>query len=188
MDHTMKVWYDTEFLEDGRSIELISIGIIRQDGNTYYAVNREAPWNRIAGHDWLVKNVVRHLPIATSSAGWIPNFTHELYKPRTQIAAEVLEFLVGSDPSGMIPHLELNAYYAAHDHVALMGLWGAMVDAPEGIPWYTRDLKVEADRLGLSNKSEGWPQQDPELEHNAMFDALHDREIDKFLREQANGR
>src|SRR4051812_11038169 len=34
----MKYFYDTEFLEDGQTIELISIGIVAEDGREYYAV------------------------------------------------------------------------------------------------------------------------------------------------------
>lgn len=30
--------YDCEFLEDGKTIALISIGIVADDGRTYYAV------------------------------------------------------------------------------------------------------------------------------------------------------
>lgn len=33
--------YDTEFLEDGSTIELISIGIVCEDGREYYAVNSD---------------------------------------------------------------------------------------------------------------------------------------------------
>ncbi|WP_100458737.1 3'-5' exoribonuclease [Mycobacteroides abscessus] len=59
--------YDTEFLEDGRTIDLISIGIVCEDGREYYAVNSEADWDRIRKDDWLMDNVVRHLP--THSTG-----------------------------------------------------------------------------------------------------------------------
>lgn len=58
----MRFWYDTEFLEDGKTIELISIGFVAEDGREYYAVNEEAPWKRIAKNDWLVRNVVSSLP------------------------------------------------------------------------------------------------------------------------------
>jgi len=183
MDHAMKVWYDCEFLEDGVTIDMISIGLVRGDNNSYYAVNADAPWERVAAHPWLMKNVVKHLPIITTSSGWAPQFDHPDVKPKEMIADEVYRFLVGSDHS--IPALELNAYYSAYDHVCLMQLWGAMVDAPEGVPWYTRDLKVEADRLGVSTKDAAWPQQNPDLEHHALHDAWHDAVIDSYLKQRA---
>jgi hypothetical protein len=39
--------YNTEFLEDGRTIELISIGMVDDAGREFYAVNRDAPWRRL---------------------------------------------------------------------------------------------------------------------------------------------
>ena len=33
----MKYFYDTEFIDDGHTINLISIGIVAEDGHEYYA-------------------------------------------------------------------------------------------------------------------------------------------------------
>ena len=54
--------YDTEFLEDGTTIELISIGIVASDGREYYAVNSDMDTERIYGDPWLKENVWPHLP------------------------------------------------------------------------------------------------------------------------------
>ena len=37
----MKIFFDTEFIEDGKTIDLISIGMVREDGETYYASSPE---------------------------------------------------------------------------------------------------------------------------------------------------
>ena len=37
----MKYFYDTEFLEDGHTFDLISIGIVAEDGREYYARSEE---------------------------------------------------------------------------------------------------------------------------------------------------
>ena len=37
----MRFFYDTEFIEDGETIELISIGIVGDDGREYYAVSTD---------------------------------------------------------------------------------------------------------------------------------------------------
>ena len=47
----MRVYYDTEFLEDGKTIELLSIGIVRADGQEYYAVISDADWDRVRQHE-----------------------------------------------------------------------------------------------------------------------------------------
>jgi 3' exoribonuclease, RNase T-like len=67
------VYYDTEFLEDGSTIGLISIGMVTDDGREYYAV-RDNPWTirKAIQHEWLRANVVPSLPIrlTATGAGW----------------------------------------------------------------------------------------------------------------------
>lgn len=126
----MKYFYDTEFHDDGKTIDLISIGIVAEDGREYYAVNENADWTRIMKHDWLAANVVNQLPDA---AGW---------KRKEQIKREVTAFLMAGDT---LP--ELWAWFAAYDHVVLSQLFGRMLDLPPGIPMYTHDLRAYIDYL-----------------------------------------
>jgi hypothetical protein len=37
----LRYFYDTEFIENGKTIDLISIGVVREDGRSYYAVSTE---------------------------------------------------------------------------------------------------------------------------------------------------
>lgn len=168
--------YDTEFLEDGHTIELISIGIVCEDGREYYAVNSDMDQERVRRDRWLLANVWPHLPLRgyktkpATVGGAIKDIvdtvgcldTHStLVKPKWVIANEVREFLYDDDAP------ELWAYYAAYDHVALAQLWGRMIDLPKGIPMYTHDLKQEMDRVGIA--SDEFPQSGDE--HNALADA-----------------
>ncbi|MFE2751589.1 3'-5' exoribonuclease domain-containing protein [Actinosynnema sp. NPDC059335] len=172
----MRFFYDTEFLEDGRTIELISIGIVCEDGREYYAVNSDMPVDRIRSERWLMNNVVRHLPLRVPipERAWADNQTPAVVldlrdtrvKPKWVIANEVREFILGPRDSDDLPYVELWAWYSAYDHVALAQLWGRMIDLPEGMPMFTRDLKQECARLGdprLPDQLEG--------EHDALADA-----------------
>lgn len=47
----MRYWFDTEFIEDGETIDLLSIGIVADDGSTFYAENTDADLSR--GSDWV---------------------------------------------------------------------------------------------------------------------------------------
>jgi hypothetical protein len=58
----MRIFYDCEFLEDGKTIDLISIGMIAEADDEYYAVNSDMPIERIESHGWLMKNVVLIYP------------------------------------------------------------------------------------------------------------------------------
>lgn len=184
----MRYTYDTEFLDDGRTIELISIGIVCEDGRTYYAVNASADWRRIMADKWLRENVVEpHIPTRTyhDIDGYWPALFHPDMKSKTRIAEEVLEFLrVGLTEPDMTQQrskweaAELWAWYSAHDHVALTQLWGPMVKAPWGVPMRTNCLKqhdLTLRRFGANF----WklPKQDPKTEHHALHDAHHDMDL-----------
>ena len=165
----MRYFYDCEFIEDGRTIDLISIGIVAEDGREYYAVNEKAPWRRIKRHEWLMANVVPSLPHGHGDRRmhipkrWIVDFADARVKPKWKIATQVCDFLLSGDDKP-----ELWAWYAAYDHVCLAQLWGRMIDLPEGIPMYTRDLKQECDRQG----DPALPEQVDGV-HNALDDARH---------------
>jgi hypothetical protein len=186
----MRVFYDCEFLEDGRTVDLISIGLVADDGREYYAVSSDADWERIRKHDWLMRNVVPHLPITGRQSietylAASPNVhprpsvdlvdvdrTDSQVKPRWVIANEVRDFMQST------PDVELWAWYGAYDHVALAQLWGPMICLPRGIPMYTNDLRSECHRLGDPEMPE-----QPAGEHNALADARHNRVRAQFLDE-----
>jgi hypothetical protein len=160
-----KYFYDTEFIEDGKTIDLISIGIVCEDGREYYAVNAEMPFRRILANRWLMDNVVPALPLppggqADYATGWLFDIAHPAVKPKSQIAREVRIFLTGEP--------ELWAWYGAYDHVALAQLWGPMMDLPDGVPMWTNDIRQEVLRLGNPRVPE-----QPSGQHNALEDARY---------------
>ncbi len=172
----MRVYYDTEFLEDGETIELISIGMVAEDGREYYAVNRKMPIRRIKRNPWLMENVVPGLPRAhgdrrmTQPKRWLYDYASPLSKTPATIAGEVADFIKAT------PDVELWAWYGAYDHVALCQLWGRMIDLPVSVPMFTCDLKQEALRLGNPTM----PRQEKGV-HNALEDARHNKTMAEFL-------
>lgn len=182
----MKFTYDWEFLEDGRTIEPISIGIVREDGEEYYAVVADTAWDRILRHKWLMDHVVMpFLPIALDAWGswsWsfhegLPSF--EAVKSRAQIAYEVREFLTRDLSPG--EDAELWAYFPAYDHVCLMQLWGPMAGKPVGLPMRTGCLMQHAVELTRRGVSFELPVQVPGTEHHALFDARHDMDMARAM-------
>lgn len=178
--------YDTEFLEDGSTIDLISIGIVCEDGREYYAVNSDMNVDRIRKDDWLLENVWKHLPLRgyratltsvgggrnemrTKDAG-VLDTNSVLVKPKWVIANEVRDFLLAAESP------QLWAYYGAYDHIALMQLWGKMIHKPQGIPMFTHDIV----QLWESFNVEDLPEQDG-TQHNALNDARWNWEALKYL-------
>ena len=62
----MRFFYDSEFIEDGTTIELISIGVVAEDGREFYAVSTE--FDPARAGDWVRANVLPKLPSPASPA------------------------------------------------------------------------------------------------------------------------
>ena len=173
--------YDLEFLEDGRTIELISIGMVCDDGREYYAVSQDMPKRTIRKHEWLMENVIPSLPQPHGDwrlhmpPSWLFKYQDPAVKPRQQIANEVRDFILS------VPSPQLWADYGAYDHVALCQLWGTMMHLPAGVPMWTHDLRQEIERLGLTD--DDLPKQEAGL-HNALADAQHNQVVRRWLAQQ----
>lgn len=169
----MRVFFDTEFHERGSksAIELISIGMVREDGEEYYAINRGVMWHSAFDNEWLRDNVLTQLPgrivdYHNGGGSFEPDMTTGLFRPRSQIATEIAKFCD-------VPGVELWGYYSDYDHVVLAQLFGRMIDLPKHMPMYTRDFKQTTDMLMPGHR---WPPQEDD-EHNALADA-------RWLRDQ----
>jgi len=151
----MKIWFDTEFYEDGSRINLISLGAVREDGAEYY-VETETAHEHASSSDWLIKNVRPHL-MGRAAERTMP-----------QIRKDLIEF------AGVKP--EFWAYYGAYDWVAICQIFGTMMDLPKGWPMYVRDVKQLCDSFGNPKL----PDQDG-YEHEALGDAKWTKVAYQFL-------
>jgi hypothetical protein len=61
---SVRYFYDTEFIDNGRTIELISIGVAAEDGREYYAISTEFDPERAGS--WVRKHVLPKLPSPAS--------------------------------------------------------------------------------------------------------------------------
>jgi hypothetical protein len=145
-----RIWFDTEFIDDGHTIDLISIGMVRTDGVGLYCENGECHMDRAS--DWVRQNVFPHLTKGDNLMS------------RREIAKAVRGF-VGPDP-------EFWAYYASYDWVALCQLYGTMMDLPEGWPKFCLDIKQVAYLAGSPSlqRPEGG-------DHHALADAQWNKRI-----------
>lgn len=161
----MKIWFDTEFIEDGKTIDLLSIGMVRDNGSTFYLENAEADHSKAS--PWVRENVLPHL--RKDCGLWAVS--------RDQMRRGIVEF-VGVNP-------EFWAYYGAYDWVALCQLFGTMMDLPKGWPKFVRDVKQFCADCGDPRLPE-----QTSAKHDALADAIWTKEAWEFLRkkqEEANG-
>jgi hypothetical protein len=182
----LKYFYDCEFLEDGKTIDFISIGVVAEDGREYYAVSNEFDTRRVAKHDWLMTNVmntIAHDQFIVYDFDGTPAVrdifvTDPQAKSRRQIAIDLMGFC-GYDRAP-----EFWAWYSAYDHVCLAQLYGRMIDLPGLMPMYTSDIRTLVDMAG--KKPNELPRQ-PEGHHNALDDARWNVVRYDYLMEILNG-
>lgn len=165
-----KYFFDTEFHEDGSTIDLISIGIKCEDGRTYYAVSEDADYRRVQSNSWLMNNVMSSIPhIIDIKEGLKPVGPH--VKSRETIKNDIINFVGNGKP-------EFWAWYADYDHVALCQLFGKMIDLPHNFPMFTKDLRQHWEYCG----SPELPKQEAG-EHNALADAIYNMVIWRYMEE-----
>ncbi len=149
------VFHDTEFIENGSTIDLVSLGAVDDEGREFYAISTE--FNPVTASPWVKDNVLDKLS-PRSDPAWMS---------RLEIRDRYYRWL--TEPGDEI---NLWAYYAAYDHVAYAQLWGPMIRMPKDIPWQTDDLMT---LWKLAGRPEKPPQ--PADQHNALADARWSRQF-----------
>lgn len=147
----MRFFYDCEFIEDGRTVDLVSIGVVDETGREFYAVSTQ--FDPARAIDWVRRHVLDKLPPPADPA----------WRPPERIRDDLLAFL--TEPGEPI---ELWAWMAAYDHVALAQLWGDMRALPRVIPRFTHELRQRWEDAGSPHLPPA-----PEDQHDALADARH---------------
>lgn len=169
----MKYFFDTEFIEDGKTIDLLSIGIVSEDGREFYAQNGDADLDKAS--DWVCHNVFPELLKAPDS-----QIFHKY-----EIAPAIEKFVTAYESRFSFDHkvVEVSkirpqfwAYYADYDWVVLCQLFGTMMQLPQHWPKFCMDVKQYA--MSLDD-----PELPPQLtiEHNALNDAHWTKQAFDFL-------
>lgn len=146
-----RYFYDCEFIEDGVTVDLVSIGVVDETGREFYAVSTE--FDPTKAIPWVRRNVLDKLPGPADPA----------WRSRAKLRADLFAFL--SAPG---EEIELWAWYCAYDHVVLCQLWGSMVDLPRQIPRFTHELRQRWEDAGRPMLPPSPPDQ-----HDALADARH---------------
>jgi hypothetical protein len=147
----VRFFYDTEFIEDGKTIDLVSIGVVDERGREFYAISTE--FNPDKAGPWVRNNVLDKLPSPADPA-WCD---------RATIRDRLMKFLTHDRE-----RVELWAWFAAYDHVALAQLWGDMPALPRELPRFTRELRQRWEDVGKPSLPPP-----PSDAHDALADARH---------------
>lgn len=162
----VRYYHDWEFYEDGERIHPISVGIVAADGRELY-LEFKFDWAMVPDSHWLWDNVYPHTNFD------IPRLTKQ------EIAQTIRYFIT---QNGTEFNNELWGYYSSYDHVCLAQTFGRMVDLPDGIPMFTRDIKQEQERLSdLYFKHGLLLPEHKGTAHNALDDAIWTKQAHEFL-------
>ena len=140
----MKYFIDTEFIEDGKTIDLISIGIVAEDGKELYLESEDCDYSKAS--QWVKDNV-------------FPNLDGHNRLLRSEIKDEIIRYLKEDDGD-----IEFWGYYSDYDWVVFCQLFGKMIDLPDNYPKYCMDLKQLMRMKGIKIKQNN-------SNHNALQDA-----------------
>ncbi len=150
----MKYWFDTEYIDRHDTLQLISIGMVAEDGREFYAESNEVDWSKAS--QWTLHNVRPQL------AG--PAMSPEM------ISYGIRDF------TGHDEHPVFWGYFPAYDWVLFSRLFGGLADLPFHFPHLCLDIKQWQIELGdpeLPHQAAG--------KHNALADARWTRDCWTFL-------
>ena len=180
----MKYFLDTEFIESLRNVngkslhvvELISIGIVCEDGRELYAISNE--FDHTEANEFVRENVLS----LEFNKHYVDRGNYDLNcmqlktnhgMPISAIKRKIINFMQPEQDK----NLQVYGYFADYDWVVFASIFGTMMDLPKGMPFFCMDLKQMMQERGLNSewKRENCP--DPVGEHHALVDAMWNKDL-----------
>jgi len=167
----MKIFFDTEFTGLHQNTTLISIGLVSEDGKTFYAEFTD--YDKTQVDSWIQKNVINNLIIPDSELGTLgmsievtPEYSR--VKSITSVIRDELE-----DWFSQFDKIEMWSDCLAYDWVLFNQLWGHAFNIPKNIYYIPFDLSTMFKIKGIDpdiNREAFCGIKGPK--HNSLHDAV----------------
>jgi len=163
----MKVFFDTEFTGLHKKTSLISIGLISEDGKTFYAELTDYDKNQI--NDWLQQNVIDNLIMKQRNGLYYYINDNETFTKgdKAKIKTLLEEWLQQFDS------VEMWSDCLAYDWVLFNDIFGTAFDIPKNVYYIPFDIctlfKVKGIDPDISR--EEFAEVVSDEKHNALHDA-----------------
>ena len=196
----MKIFFDTEFTGLHKNTTLISIGLVDENGRTFYA--EFSDYDESQCDDWIHENVINHLK--WSKEGPVENFINqsidfkntEVYGSKKYVRDCLVVWLSDYDS------VELVSDCCHYDMVLFIDIFGGAFDIPKNVNPACHDINQEiakyykiTEREAFDLSREGivemynelikaWPNRVISIEgdkHNALYDAKVIKEIYRII-------
>ena len=167
----MKIFFDTEFTGLHQNTTLISIGLITEDGQTFYAELTDYDSDQI--DDWLQENVISHLrlhqnPENMATAWALGNGSVEVKAASNAIANLLARWLEQFDIA------EMWSDTLAYDWVLFCQLYGHALNIPKNIYYIPFDIAtlMKINNIDPDINREEFAEMGGKIaKHNALWDA-----------------
>lgn len=163
----MKVFFDTEFTGLHQKTTLISIGLVSDDGRTFYAESNAYDEKQV--DDWLRENVLAHL-----------RFSEYTSKPRLDLEHHAMKGNLYDIRDALYEWLEqwesveMWSDCYAYDWVLFCNLFGDAMNIPKNVYYIPFDLSTLLKIKGIDpdiNREEYAGLTGGAAKHNALWDA-----------------
>lgn len=181
----MNIYFDTEFTGLHKNTSLISIGLVDENGRTFYA--EFIDYDRSQVNDWILENVIEHL-ISSKSKNRFTYGTSVIGEKTTvigekwKIKEELTNWLSSYD------EVQLVSDVCHYDMVLFIDIFGDAFSIPKNVSAVCYDINQDiADYLDCSQKEAFDVSRESILarneikingdKHNSLYDALVIKEI-----------
>ncbi len=158
----MLFFLDTEFIDNGKTIEAISIGIVNDKGDEFY-VEVDFDEAKAKRNPFLRSHVLPHLEVKPENR-----------LPWLDVAEQLQKWVEGNAANAAI---EFWAYHSTYDWVLIAQLFGPMVALPPRFPRLCFDLEQHWRLLGCPHVKPP----PPKNQHHALADARWNKQFYEAL-------
>lgn len=187
----MKIFFDTEFTGLHKDTTLISIGLVDENGRTFYA--EFSDYDESQCDDWIHKNVIKHLK--WSKEGPVEDFVNfsgdlkycEVYGCKEYIKEVLHDWLSQYD------EVELVSDCCHYDMVLFIDIFGGAFDIPSNVNPVCHDINQDLAKRFMVTEREAFDVSREALlkayvesniiegdKHNSLYDAKVIKEIYKI--------
>jgi hypothetical protein len=175
----MKVWFDTEFTGLHKNTTLISIGLVNEYDETFYAEFTD--YDESQCDEWIQENVINHLQFRKMKASkWAETFyvdedRHTRVRGNKEYVKEQLEKWMNVNDG----EIQLISDVCHYDMVLFIDIFGSAFDIPDNVCASCHDINQDiALFYGVSeskafdiSREEIVGREIPGEKHNSLYDA-----------------
>lgn len=173
-----KIFFDTEFTGLKKNTDLISIGLISDDGKEFYAEFTDFDKSKIDDENWITTNVLNNT-IAFGSVDptdVVLDETTYHKGTKSEIAKDLLSWFNQFDSIEMISDV------CHYDYVLFIDIFGSAFDLPEKIPACCHDINQDIANYYMITDADAFDISREEIlrqngiysfgdKHNSLYDA-----------------